>query len=488
MAETRSANDMLEIQPAREFLPFYDELYDASGAPRPQYAALAATLRTLGRDDLLARVTAINTALLQRGVTFTVYADSAGTERVFPFDVLPRIITADEWSRVTSGIAQRVRAINAFIYDVYHSERILREGRIPRELVYSSKNYNREMIDVDVARDIYIHVSGVDLIRDEQGEFLVLEDNCRTPSGISYVLENRDVLKRAFPDLFRSYAVDPVDDYPARLLDVLRFAAPRGSAQPTVVVLTPGIYNSAYFEHTLLARRMGVELVEGRDLVVVDNIVYLKTTRGLERVDVIYRRVDDDFLDPLYFMPDSTLGVTGLMNAYRAGNVSIANAIGSGVGDDKAVYRYVPEMIRFYLDEEPLLKNVPTYDCNEPKQRQHVLANLDKLVVKNTNASGGYGMLMGPFASVQEREHFRDLVEANPRDYIAQPVINISCSPTLVDGEVAKRHVDLRPFALYGRSVEVPPAALTRVALREGSLVVNSSQGGGSKDTWVLQG
>jgi uncharacterized circularly permuted ATP-grasp superfamily protein len=479
---------MLDIQPQREILPFYDELYDANGAPRPQYAAMAATIEKLGREDLLARVTAINTALLQRGVTFTVYADSAGTERVFPFDVIPRIITADEWSRVTRGIAQRVRAVNAFIYDVYHGERILREGRIPRELVYSCKNYNREMIDVDVARDIYIHVSGVDLIRDEQGEFLVLEDNCRTPSGISYVLENRDVLKRAFPDLFRSYAVDPVDDYPARLLDVLRFAAPRGAAQPSVVVLTPGIYNSAYFEHTLLARRMGVELVEGRDLVVVDNVVYLKTTRGLERVDVIYRRVDDDFLDPLYFMPDSTLGVTGLMNAYRAGNVTIANAIGTGVGDDKAVYRYVPEMIRFYLDEEPLLHNVPTYDCNDPKQRQHVLANLDKLVVKNTNASGGYGMLMGPFASVQERENFRDLVEANPRDYIAQPVINISCSPTLVDGAVAKRHVDLRPFALYGRSVEVPPAALTRVALREGSLVVNSSQGGGSKDTWVLQG
>jgi uncharacterized circularly permuted ATP-grasp superfamily protein len=478
---------MLETQP-REVLPFYDELYDPTGTPRPHYAAVAATLKRLGREDILARVAAINTALLQRGVTFTVYADSAGTERVFPFDIIPRIITSTEWSQVQRGIAQRVRAINAFIYDVYHSERILREGRIPRELVYSSKNYNREMIDVDVARDVYIHVSGTDLIRDEMGEFLVLEDNCRTPSGISYVLENRDVLKRAFPDLFREYAVDPVDDYPARLLDVLRYAAPRGATQPVVVVLTPGIYNSAYFEHALLARRMGVELVEGRDLVVVDNIVYVKTTRGLERVDVIYRRIDDDYLDPLYFMPDSTLGVTGLMNAYRAGNVSLANAIGSGVGDDKAVYRYVPEMIRFYLDEEPLLSNVPTYDCTDAAQRQHVLANLDKLVVKNTNASGGYGMLMGPFASTAEREAFRDLIEANPRDFIAQPVINISASPTLIDGELASRHVDLRPFALYGRGVDVPPAALTRVALREGSLVVNSSQGGGSKDTWVLQG
>lgn len=479
---------MLEIGPPRDVAQHYDELYEAQGMPRPHYARLAATLERIGRNDILARVAAINTVLLQRGVTFTVYADSAGTERVFPFDVIPRILTAPEWSRVEKGIAQRVRAINAFIYDIYHGERILREGRIPHRLIYSSKNYNREMIGVDVARDIYIHVSGIDLIRDERGEFLVLEDNCRTPSGISYVLENRDVLKRTFPDLFRDYAVDPVDDYPARLLDVLRFAAPRGATQPNVVLLTPGIYNSAYFEHTLLARRMGVELVEGRDLVVVDNVVYLKTTRGLERVDVIYRRIDDDFLDPLYFNSDSQLGVTGLMNAYRAGNVALANAIGAGVGDDKAVYRYVPEMIRFYLDEEPLLANVETFDCTDPVQRNHVLANLDKLVVKNTNASGGYGMLMGPFASTQERERFRELIQNNPRDFIAQPVVNISSSPTLVDGEIASRHVDLRPFALYGRSVHVPPAALTRVALREGSLVVNSSQGGGSKDTWVLQG
>jgi len=343
------------------------------------------------------------------------------------------------------------------------------------------------MIDMDVPHDVYIHVSGIDLIRDERGEFLVLEDNCRTPSGISYVLENRDVLKRGFPDLFRNYAVHPVDEYPSRLLDVLRYVAPRGSATPNVVVLTPGIYNSAYFEHTLLARRMGVELVEGRDLVVVDNVVYLKTTRGPERVDVIYRRIDDDYLDPLYFKADSTLGVTGLMNAYRAGNVTIANAIGTGVADDKAVYRYVPQMIRFYLDEEPILANVPTYDCTDPSERRHVLANLDSLVVKNTNASGGYGMLMGPYASQDERDTFKTFIEERPRDFIAQPVIQLSSSPTLVDGNMVARRVDLRPFALYGRSVEVPPAALTRVALRDGSLVVNSSQGGGSKDTWVLQ-
>jgi uncharacterized circularly permuted ATP-grasp superfamily protein len=478
---------MLDLQPQYAVAHHYDELYLPDGKPRPHYEALAKTLGRLGREEILARVQDVNTALLQRGVTFTVYADSEGTERVFPFDIIPRILTAEEWARIERGIQQRVRAINAFIYDVYHSERILREKRVPRELVYSSKNYNREMINVDVAHDVYIHVSGTDLIRDDNGTFMVLEDNCRTPSGISYVLENRDVLKRSFPDLFDEYAVCPVDDYPGRLLDVLRYVAPRGSVQPNIVLLTPGIYNSAYFEHTLLARRMGIELVEGRDLIVVDNVVFLKTTRGLSRVDVIYRRIDDDYLDPLYFKNDSTLGVTGLMNAYRAGNVTIANAIGTGVGDDKAVYQFVPEMIRFYLDEEPLLDNVPTFDCTNDAQRQHVLANLDSLVVKNTNASGGYGMLMGPYATVEERERFKDLISANPRDFIAQPVIQLSSSPTLVEGGMEGRRVDLRPFALYGRDVDVPAAALTRVALREGSLVVNSSQGGGSKDTWVLQ-
>jgi len=478
---------MLDLQPQYAVAHHYDELYNPDGTPRTHYEALAKTLGSLGREEILARVQSINTALLQRGVTFTVYADSEGTERVFPFDIIPRILPAEEWGRVERGIKQRVRALNSFIYDVYHGERILREGRMPRELVYSSKNYNREMIGVDVPHDVYIHVSGIDLIRNDGGTFMVLEDNCRTPSGISYVLENRDVLKRGFPDLFNGYAVCPVDDYPGRLLDVLRYVAPRGAAAPNVVLLTPGIYNSAYFEHTLLARRMGIELVEGRDLIVVDNVVFLKTTRGLERVDVIYRRIDDDYLDPLYFKADSALGVTGLMNAYRAGNVTIANAIGTGVGDDKSVYRFVPEMIRFYLDEEPLLENVPTYDCTDDAQRRHVLANLATLVVKNTNASGGYGMLMGPYAAAEERERFKDLIATNPRDFIAQPVIQLSSSPTLVEGGMEGRRVDLRPFALYGREVDVPAAALTRVALREGSLVVNSSQGGGSKDTWVLQ-
>jgi len=478
---------MLDIQPRDAVAQQYDELYDSTGNPRPPYAALAGTLGRLGRDEILSRVQTINTALLQRGVTFTVYKDAAGTERVFPFDVIPRILTADEWSRIERGIQQRVRALNSFLYDVYHAERILREKRIPRELVYSSRDYNREMIGVDVPHDIYVHVSGIDLIRDQSGEFLVLEDNCRTPSGISYVLENRDVLKRGFPDLFHEYAVHPVDDYPSRLLNVLRYVAPRENAQPNIVVLTPGFYNSAYFEHTLLARRMGVELVEGRDLIVVDNVVFVKTTNGLERVDVIYRRIDDSYLDPLYFLSESTLGVTGLMNAYRSGNVAIANAIGTGVADDKAIYRFVPDMIRFYLDEEPLIQNVPTYDCTDPAQRHHVLGNLDKLVVKNTNASGGYGMLMGPYVASEERERFKDLIGASPRDFIAQPVIQLSSAPTLVDGAMVARRVDLRPFALYGSGVVVPPAALTRVALNEGSLVVNSSQGGGSKDTWVLQ-
>ncbi len=479
--------NMLDLRPRDSVAAHYDEMFAADGTPREQYVPLAQTLARIDRDEIAARIRSVNTSLLQRGVTFTVYADSAGTERVFPFDVLPRILTATEWSLIERGIAQRVRAVNAFVRDVYHEQRILRAGRVPYELVYSSKGFNREMIGVNVAGDVYVHVSGTDLIRDENGTFLVLEDNCRVPSGISYVLENRDVLKRAIPRLFYDYAIRPVDDYPSRLLETLRFAAPRGNSEPNVVVLTPGMYNSAYFEHALLARRMGVELVEGRDLIVVDNFVYLKTTRGPERVDVIYRRIDDDFLDPLYFRSDSALGVTGLMDAYRAGNVTLANAIGSGVGDDKSIYRFVPEMIRYFLGEEPLLSNVPTFDCENDVERRHVLDNLHSLVVKNTNASGGYGMLMGPFATSAEREAFRDLILARPREFIAQPVVQISSSPTLIEGEVVGRRVDLRPFALYGAEVEVPPAALTRVALREGSLVVNSSQGGGSKDTWVQQ-
>jgi len=468
----------------------FDEYADDSGVPRPHYAGLAATLRGIEWSDLRIREETVNAVLLQRGVTFTVYADSRGTERIMPFDLIPRIIPASEWSVLSRGVTQRVRALNAFLGDVYHEQRILREKIVPWDLVYSSKFFCREMIGLRVYRDVYIHVSGIDLIRGTTGTYYVLEDNLRSPSGISYVLENRDVLKRSFPKLFENYQPLPVDDYPLRLRAALRASAPpagRDRDEPTIVLLTPGIYNAAYFEHTLLARRMGVELVEGHDLIVRDNFVFMKTTKGLQRVDVIYRRVDDEFLDPLYFRPDSSVGIAGLMNAYRAGNVVIANAVGTGVADDKAVYPYVPAMIRFYLSEEPILENVPTFDCNDEKERAHVLEHLEDLVVKNTNQSGGYGMLMGPFSTAEERESFHAAITANPRDFIAQPVIPLSSHPTIAGERLAGRHVDLRPFVLYGNEIDVPPAALTRVALTEGSLVVNSSQGGGSKDTWILE-
>jgi uncharacterized circularly permuted ATP-grasp superfamily protein len=463
----------------------YDEFAAENGVPRPHYAGLAATLRSIEWSDLRAREQTVNAALLQRGVTFTVYADSRGTERIMPFDLIPRIIPGSEWDRISRGVAQRVRALNAFLADVYHEQRILRDGVVPWELVYSSKFFCREMVGVRVFRDVYIHVSGIDLIRGRNGTYYVLEDNLRSPSGISYVLENRDVLKRSFPKLFENYQPLPVDDYPLRLRAALR--ASSCNDDPTIVLLTPGIYNAAYFEHTLLARRMGVELVEGSDLIVRDNVVFMRTTRGLQRVDVIYRRIDDDFLDPLYFRPDSAVGIAGLINAYRAGNVVIANAVGTGVADDKAVYPHVPAMIRYYLSEESILENVPTFDCTIDSDREHVLGHLEDLVVKNTNQSGGYGMLMGPASTAEERERFREAICAHPRDFIAQPVIQLSSHPTIAGERLAPRHVDLRPFVLYGREIDVPPAALTRVALTEGSLVVNSSQGGGSKDTWIIE-
>jgi uncharacterized circularly permuted ATP-grasp superfamily protein len=463
----------------------YDEFAAENGVPRPHYAGLAATLRSIEWSDLRAREQTVNAALLQRGVTFTVYADSRGTERIMPFDLIPRIIPGSEWDRISRGVAQRVRALNAFLADVYHEQRILRDGVVPWELVYSSKFFCREMVGVRVFRDVYIHVSGIDLIRGRNGTYYVLEDNLRSPSGISYVLENRDVLKRSFPKLFENYQPLPVDDYPLRLRAALR--ASSCNDDPTIVLLTPGIYNAAYFEHTLLARRMGVELVEGSDLIVRDNVVFMRTTRGLQRVDVIYRRIDDDFLDPLYFRPDSAVGIAGLINSYRAGNVVIANAVGTGVADDKAVYPHVPAMIRYYLSEESILENVPTFDCTIDSDREHVLGRLEDLVVKNTNQSGGYGMLMGPASTAEERERFREAICAHPRDFIAQPVIQLSSHPTIAGERLAPRHVDLRPFVLYGREIDVPPAALTRVALTEGSLVVNSSQGGGSKDTWIIE-
>jgi uncharacterized circularly permuted ATP-grasp superfamily protein len=467
--------------------PAFDEFAEAGGRARPHYEALASTLDGISNADFRHRVTTVNSVLLQRGVTFTVYADARGTERILPFDLIPRIVPARDWEPIVRGVTQRVLALNAFLNDVYGDARALSDGVVPRELVYSSPNYEREAIGVYPPRGTYIHVSGIDLVRDHAGTFLVLEDNVRTPSGISYVLENRDVLKRAFPRLFDNYDPLPVDDYPRRLRDALLAAAPVHVADPVIALLTPGIYNSAYFEHTLLARRMGVELVEGTDLFVRDNTVYAKTTRGPQRIDVLYRRVDDDFLDPLYFRADSGLGIAGLFDAYRAGNVTLANAVGTGVADDKAIYPYVPAMIRYYLGEEPVLQNVETFDCSDDAQRSHVIASLERLVVKRTTASGGYGMLIGPCSTAAERADFAGAIRARPREFIAQPVVTLSAHPTLTADGVAPRHVDLRPFALLaGDHVDVPPAALTRVALVEGSLVVNSSQGGGSKDTWVL--
>ncbi|HZW33870.1 MAG TPA: circularly permuted type 2 ATP-grasp protein, partial [Isosphaeraceae bacterium] len=422
----------------------------------------------------------------QQGITFTVYGRGQGVERIIPFDPIPRLINPAEWDRIERGLKQRVRALNLFIQDVYHRRSILKERVVPAELVFGSSGYRRECVGLRVPRDVYIHVSGIDLIRDTDGHFLVLEDNCRTPSGVSYVLKNRQVMKQVFPLLFEQSDIRPIDDYTDNLLGVLRGIAPAGCDDPAVVVLSPGIYNSAYYEHSFLARQMGVELVEGRDLVLDRGQVFRRTTRGLQRVDVIYRRVDDDFLDPLTFRSDSLLGVAGLVGAHHAGNVGLANALGTGVADDKGIYPFVPEIIQFYLGEEPILRNVETFRPLVPAHRRHILANLDSLVVKAVDASGGYGMLIGPASTREQRDEFARKIEANPRGYIAQPTIRLSRHPTFLDGRLDGRHVDLRPFVLYGEDVIVMPGGLTRVALPEGSLVVNSSQGGGTKDTWVL--
>ncbi|GAA4429267.1 circularly permuted type 2 ATP-grasp protein [Acidovorax lacteus] len=428
------------------------------------------------------------------GITFAVYGakdeTGAGSERLIPFDLIPRIIPGHEWSRMQQGLVQRVTALNRFIHDVYHQQDILRAGVVPADLILQNAQYRPQMAGVDVPRDVYAHIAGIDIVRapDASGEgvYYVLEDNLRVPSGVSYMLENRKMMMRLFPELFSLHKVAPVAHYPDMLLDTLRASAPAGASEPTVVVLTPGMYNSAYFEHAFLAQQMGVELVEGQDLVVRDNFVYMRTTQGLQRVDVIYRRVDDDFLDPRVFRPQSTLGCAGLMAAYRAGNVAICNAVGTGVADDKSVYPYVPEMIRFYLGEEPILANVPTWLCRKPDDLQYVLAHLDELVVKEVHGAGGYGMLIGPAASRAEIEAFRGALLANPSGYIAQPTLSLSSCPTYVESGIAPRHIDLRPFVLSGQKVQMVAGGLTRVALQEGSLVVNSSQGGGTKDTWVL--
>jgi len=464
----------------------YDEMVDATGSPRPHYRRLFERLKQTEPDDFRRRKAMTDLSMRQDGVGFTVYRAEEGIERVWPMDPVPRIIPASEWRRIEAGLTQRINALNLFLWDVYHEQHILRDGVVPARLVLQGGYFRREFVGVNVPRRIYVHICGTDLIRAADGEYLVLEDNARTPSGVSYMLQNRQVLKRVFPSLFSDYDVLPQDDYPAALLEVLQYIAPESSSQPTAVLLSPGMYNSAYFEHSFLAQRMGIELVEGRDLLVDGNRVWMRTTRGRQRVDVIYRRIDDDFLDPLTFRPDSALGVPGLVNAYRAGTVALANSIGTGIADDKGIYPFVPEMIRYYLKQDPLLNNVETFRPEIPAQLSHVLANLDSLVVKRVNESGGYGMLVGPASTQQQRDEFRALIQANPRDFIAQPTIQLSTHPTFVDGRLEGRHVDLRPFVLCGERITVTPGGLTRVALPKGSLVVNSSQGGGSKDTWVL--
>jgi uncharacterized circularly permuted ATP-grasp superfamily protein len=465
-------------------------MFEAPGRPRAHYQTLFRTLLQLPPNELRKSQQAADLSFLHQGITFTVYSDDRGTERVFPNDLLPRIIPAAEWRKLERGLTQRITALNLFLDDIYHQGKILADNLVPREMVYSCKHFRREMRGLDVPRGVYVSICGTDLVRLPDGSFAVLEDNLRVPSGVSYMLANRKVLKRVFPGLFRDYGVSPVDHYAQALFSTLISLAPAsasGSRQPTVVLLTPGVFNSAYFEHTFLAQQMGIELVEGRDLLVHDNIVYMRTTAGLRRVDVIYRRVDDDFLDPVCFRPDSSLGVPGLFNAYRAGNVTLANAIGTGVADDKAMYAYVPAIIKYYLDEDPILNNVETFLLTDDRQRQHVVENLDKLVVKAVGESGGYGMLIGPHSTAEQRQQFRERIEADPRNYIAQPTLSLSRAPCFLDGEVQARHVDLRPYILYGENVSLVPGGLTRVALRAGSLVVNSSQGGGSKDTWVLR-
>jgi len=469
----------------------YDEMFEGVGIPRTHYQALYRTLLELAPEELRKSQQAADLSFLHQGITFTVYGSEQGTERVFPNDLLPRIIPNHEWRRIEQGLTQRITALNLFLNDIYHQGRILEQRVVPRELVSSCRHFRREMRDLKVPRDTYVSVCGTDLVRLPDGSFAVLEDNLRVPSGVSYMLANRKVLKRVFPRLFRDYGVWPVDHYPQSLLTTLRTLTPVHTSsrqEPTVVLLTPGVFNSAYFEHTFLAQQMGIELVEGRDLLVHDNVVYMRTTAGLRRVDVIYRRVDDDFLDPLCFRTDSTLGVPGLFNAYRAGNVALANAIGTGVADDKALYAYVPAIIKYYLGEDPILANVPTYLLTDKSSRSYVSEHLDELVVKAVGESGGYGMLIGPHSTAEQREKFREQIEAEPRNYIAQPTLALSRAPCFLDGEIAARHIDLRPYILYGgESVTLVPGGLTRVALRPGSLVVNSSQGGGSKDTWVLR-
>jgi uncharacterized circularly permuted ATP-grasp superfamily protein len=465
---------------------FYDELIDAVGNPRPGARLLVDKIESLPNGDLSLRQKAAEALLLKMGITFNVYGREEGTEKIWPFDLIPRIVSADDWQQIESGLKQRTFALNEFIQDVYNDRKILKDKVIPEDLIFTSRTYRKACEGFTPSRGVWCHVTGTDLIRDRDGHFFVLEDNLRCPSGVSYVLENRHVLKRTFPQVFEASRVRPVDDYPFKLLEMLEYMAPDHVINPTIGVLTPGIYNSAYFEHSFLSQQMGVELVEGQDLVVDDGYVHMLTTKGLKRVDVIYRRIDDDFIDPDVFRSDSLLGVKGLMGVYQAGRLAMANAPGTGIADDKVIYAYVPEIIKYYTGEEIILPNVPTYICRNDDDRKYVLEHLDELVVKAANESGGYGMLIGPHASEQERITFADKIRAEPRNYMAQPTISLSRVPTIVGDRIEGRHVDLRPFILFGKEIYVQPGGLTRVALPKGSLVVNSSQGGGSKDTWVL--
>ncbi|MES2024856.1 MAG: circularly permuted type 2 ATP-grasp protein [Pseudomonadota bacterium] len=467
---------------------FFDEMYiDGTANVRDHYREFEAWLATQSPKTVARKRAEADLIFRRVGITFAVYGNEAGTERVIPFDIIPRMITAQEWAHMEAGLVQRVRTLNMFIHDIYHDQNIVKAGIVPPEQIFRNAQYRPEMQGISVASDIYAHIAGVDIVRAGQGEFYVLEDNLRVPSGVSYMLEDRKMMMRLFPDLFARHQIAPVAHYPDMLLDNLRSVAPIGVTDPTVVVMTPGMYNSAYFEHAFLAQQMGVELVEGQDLFVNDNAVYMRTTRGPKRVDVIYRRIDDDYMDPLAFRADSTLGVPGLLSVYRSGRVTLANAIGTGVADDKSIYPFVPDMIRFYLSEEPILNNVPTYQCRKKDELSYVLANLAELVVKEVHGAGGYGMLVGPASTKAEIEDFRQRIIARPDGYIAQPTLALSACPTFVDSGVAPRHIDLRPFVLSGKTISMVPGGLTRVALKEGSLVVNSSQGGGTKDTWILE-
>ena len=465
---------------------FFDELIDTDGRPRPGARLLVEKIESLPEGNLALRQKAAEALLLKMGITFNVYGREEGTEKIFPFDIIPRIVSADDWQQIESGLRQRIFALNEFIQDIYNDKKILKDKVVPEDLILTSRTYRKACEGFTPPKRIWCHVTGTDLVRDRNGSFYVLEDNLRCPSGVSYVLENRRVLKRTFPQVFEASRVRPVDDYPSKLLEMLQFMVPDAVTAPTIGVLTPGIYNSAYFEHSFLSQQMGVELVEGQDLVVADGAVHMLTTKGLKRVDVLYRRIDDDFIDPAVFRPDSLLGVKGLIEVYKAGRIALANAPGTGVADDKVIYAYVPQIIKYYTGEDAILPNVPTYICRKDEDMAYVLDHLDELVVKAANESGGYGMLVGPHATEAERAAFAGKIKAEPRNYMAQPTISLSRVPTIVGDRIEGRHVDLRPYIIFGENIYVQPGGLTRVALTKGSLVVNSSQGGGSKDTWVL--